>query len=156
MPRRRRSRCGRCCPLAVVALVVLPLALVGCGDPELGQDQGDRVDLASIRSVFVRFADAINTGDFQTACDLYTERAQQLIIDAGNHFGRGPTTTACPEAFGRIAGRLSKQSHQLANVVVTGNRASAINVNARSNRRVLFERVDGVWRVDNATRRSER
>jgi ketosteroid isomerase-like protein len=136
--------------------LVLTLAFAGCGDPELGQDRGARADLESIRSVFVRFAEAINTGDFRTACDLYTQRAQQLIVDAGNHFGSGPATAACPEAFARIAARLSKQGHQLVDVVVSGNRATATNVNSRSGRQVLFERVDGAWKVDNAAPRSSR
>ena len=137
--------------LAAAAALTLAstLSLAGCTLPGAGGDRGDPRDVAAVRAVFERFADAINAGDLTAACALYTPRAQQLIVVAGNRLG--PATGECPVAFGRIAARLPEQRHQLRDVVIDGDRATAVNENSRSDREVVFRRVAGAWRVDNAT-----
>lgn len=99
-----------------------------------------------MRAAFDRFGQAVNAGNFARACASYTDRARQRLVDDVRRMA--PEVADCPAALAYVAARLPEQRHRLADVVVDGDVATARNVGSPSSNRVLFRRVDGLWKVD--------
>ena len=104
-----------------------------------------------ITQVLDRYATAFVAGDGETLCDLMTEAGQAQVVAEGRSYGTGCVEIATAGSRMVAASLGDDITHQISNIEVTGDRATAQvdfegSEGDRSESRRL-ERIDGSWMV---------
>ena len=128
-------------PMAVVTVTVTSPSTVTA--PTSAEDQ--------ITQVLDRYANAVVAGDGETLCDLMTEAGRAQVVAEGRSYGTGCVEIATAGSRMITASLGDDITHQISNIEVDGDRATAQvdfegSEGDRSESRRL-ERIDGSWMV---------